>query len=376
MSIRVEPVRSAGELKRFIRFPWKVYRGRTPNPNWVPPLLVGERDLFNPRKNPFWAHAECQHFLAYRGREVVGRITATMDHNYIQFHEQKNAFLGFYESVDDREVAQALFDAATSWARDRGMSRIIGPMNPSADQILGVLIDSFDTPPIVQMGYNPSYYPVLYEACGFAKEKDLFCYRMLAKDLPMSDKIRRVAELVQKKRKISLRTVNMKDFSGEVQRIRELYNSAWEKSWGFVPWTREEFDYNSNDLRLVGDPDIVLMAEVEGKLIAVSIPIPDVNQILVKMNGRLLPFGIFKLLLGRRKIDIFRMAIMGVARGYHNQGIDALLIYETYQRAMVRGYRGAEFSWLLEDNYNVRNLVENWGAEHYRTYRIYGKPVS
>ena len=375
MSVRVEPVRSAGELRKFIRFPWKIYRGRSPNPAWVPPLLVSEADLFNVRKNPFWSHAECQHYLAYRDREIVGRITATLDHNYVQFHEEKTGYLGFFECIDDREVAQALFDTACAWAKGHGLTRIIGPMNPNTDQILGVLLDTFDIPPIVQMGYNASYYPGLYEACGFTKERDLYCYRMLAKDLPISDKIERVATLVQKRRGVKVRTIDMKGFPAEVQRIRELYNNAWVKTWGFVPWTREEFDYNAGDLKLVADPDIVLMAEIGGELAAVSIPIPDINQILVKMNGRLLPFGIFRLLLGRKKVDIMRMAIMGVARGYHNQGLDALLVYETYRRAQAKGYRGAEFSWLLEDNYNVRNLVENWGAEHYRTYRVYGKDL-
>ncbi len=377
MSVSVEPIRTAAEIKRFILFPWKIYRGRNPSKNWVPPLIVGEKDSLDPKKNPFWAHAEWQHFLAYRDSRIVGRISAILDHNYVEFQKEKVAYLGFFEAIDDLEVARALFDAAAAWAKAKGMARIMGPMNPSPDHILGVLIDSFDIPPVIQMGYNLPYYPVLYESCGFRKEKDLYCYRMLAASLPMSDKIRRVAEIVQKKRKVSLRTIDMKkNFKAEVERIREVYNQAWERNWGFVPWTREEFDFMANDLRLVADPRVVLLAEAEGRLIGVSIPLPDVNQILIKMNGRLLPFGIFRLLLGRKKVDVLRLAILGVTRDYHNQGIDALIVYETYRRGLEAGYRGAELSWIIEDNYPIRNLLENWGAEHYRTYRVYTRDLS
>lgn len=375
MAVRVEPTRTSAELKRFIMYPWKIYRGKTRVQNWVPPLLVGEKDLFNPKKNPFFAHAECQYFLAYRGSEIVGRIAGILDHNYVQFHEEKVAFFGFFEAVDDKEVAVALFEAVAAWAKAKGMPRMMGPMNPSPDHILGVLIDSFDIPPIVQMGYNPSYYPALYEAGGLSKEKDLYCYRFLVKDLPVSDKIRRVAELVQKRRNVTLRTLDMRDFKAEVERIRDVYNDAWEKNWGFVPWTREEFDFFASDLRLVGDPRVVLLAEVQGKLIGVCVPIPDINQVLIKMNGRLLPFGIFRLLLGRKKVDMLRLAIMGVAKGYHNMGIDALFVYETYRRGSQVGYRGAEMSWIIEDNYPMRNFLDNWGAEHYRTYRVYTRSL-
>jgi GNAT superfamily N-acetyltransferase len=226
------------------------------------------------------------------------------------------------------------------------------------------------------MGYNPPYFPALYEGCGFRKEKDLYCYRMLSADLPMSDKIKRVAELVQKKRKVSLRPIDMKkNFKAEVERIRELYNQAWERNWGFVPWTREEFDFMANDLRLVADPRIVLLAESAGKLIGVSIPLPDINKILIKMNGRLLPFGIFRLLLGRKKVNTLRLAILGVPPDYRNQGIDALLVYETYRRGSEAGYLGADFSWIIEDNYQMRNMLDNWGAEHYRTYRVYTRDL-
>jgi hypothetical protein len=241
------------EIKNFIMFPWNLPRARS-HQNWVR-LIVGEKDSIDPKKNPFWAHVECQHFLAYRDSRIVGRISAILDHNYVQFQKEKVAYLGFFEAIDDLEVARALFDAAAAWAKARGMARIMGPMNPSPDHILGVLIDSFDIPPVVQMGYNPPYFPVLYEGCGFRKEKDLYCYRMHTTSLPMSDKIRRVAELVQKKRKVSLRPIDMKkNFKAEVERIREV--TAGLEDWGSF---RGRARVHGQRPALVADPRIVLL---------------------------------------------------------------------------------------------------------------------
>ena len=367
MPVDIVPVESKKDLKRFVLYPYRLYEE---SPTWVAPILVGEKDMFNPKKDPFHAHAECQHFLAYRDSRIVGRVSGIIDHNYVQFQEDKAGFVGFFEAENDKEVAHALFSAAEAWIRERKMVRMIGPMNPSTNHMLGVLIDSFDIPPIVQMGYNFDYYQELYESYGFKKDEDLYCYTMDT-TLKLSDKIKRVAEAVQKRGGITLRNIDMKNFKKEVEKIRDLYNQAWEKNWGFVPWTREEFDWMAADLKMIADEKIVLMAEAKGELVGVSIPIPDVNQILLKMNGRLLPFGLFRLLAGKKKIDIMRLAILGVRRDYQNKGIDAVLVYETYIRGEALGYRGAELSWVLETNSVLRNLLEKWGADHYRTYRVY-----
>ncbi len=371
MPVKIVPVTDKRELKRFVLYPWQLYRD---NPTWVAPIMIGEKDMFNPKKDPFHAHAESQHFLAYREGRLVGRVSAIIDRNYIEFHEEKTGFMGFFEAEDDEETARALFNAAESWIRERKMHKIMCPMNPSTNHIMGVLIDSFDIPPTVQMGYNPPYYQRLYEASGFGKEQDLYCY-LMDTSLGLSDKITRVADLVTKRGGITVRTIDMKDYKAEVERIRDLYNSAWEKNWGFVPWTREEFDWMAADLKLIANPKTVLMAEKDGELVGVCIPLPDINQVLMKMNGRLFPFGLFRLLAGKKKIHALRLAILGVRPDFHNKGIDALLVYEVYTRGEALGYRSAELSWVLESNMVLRNMLEKWGAKHYRTYRVYGKEL-
>jgi GNAT superfamily N-acetyltransferase len=376
MAVTIQKAESKDDVKQFIHFPWQIYRGKDRyNPNWVPPLLIGEKELFDREKNPFFQHAAMDNFMAFRDGKAVGRISAVVDDNYVSFHNEKAGFFGFFESENDPETALALLKTAEDWTRERGMEKIIGPMNPSTNHMLGVLIDSFDEPPIVQMNYNEPYYPELFEAAGYSKEKDLLCYRMTKDSLELSEKIARVTELAKKRGKLTIRNINMKKFGEEVDMIRDLYNQGWEKNWGFVPWTREEFDTMAEELKMIARPELVLMVFAGEKLVGISIPIPNINEILITMNGRLFPFGIFKLLAGKNKTKMMRMAIMGVHPDYHNKGIDAIFTYETYKRGVELGFQGAEFSWILEDNYALRNLLETWGTTMYRTYRVYGKKL-
>lgn len=376
MAVDIRPVENKSDLNRFIKFPWKIYRGEESHyENWVPPLLVGEKELFDEKKNPFFKHAKIRNFFAYKDGKEVGRISAIIDDNFVDFHKDKAGFFGFFESIDDPEVSAALLDAAEKWVKERGMERIIGPMNPSTNHMLGTLIDSFDEPPVVQMNYNPPYYPALLDSAGYSTERNLLCYRMTKDTLELSEKIARVTELAKKRGKLKLRTINMKKFESEVELIRDLYNAAWEKNWGFVPWTREEFDTMAEELKLVARPELVLLVFAGEKLVGVSIPLPNINEILITMNGRLFPFGIFKLLAGKNKTKLLRVAILGVHPEYHNKGIDAVFAYETYKTGVELGFYGAEFSWVLEDNFALRNMLEAWGTEMYRTYRVYNKQL-
>jgi GNAT superfamily N-acetyltransferase len=376
MSVTIQPVETKTGLKHFIRFPWKIYRGKKSRyENWVPPLLMGEKELFDTEENPFYRHAEIENYLAYRDGREVGRISAIVDWNYVEFHNEKAGFFGFFECEEDPETARALFEAAEKWVRDKGMERIIGPMNPSTNHILGVLIDSFDEPPMVQMNYNPPYYPDLIESCGYSTERDLYCYRLLRGKVEISDKIRRVTELSKKRNNLTIRPIDMKRLDEEVEIIRELYNSAWDRNWGFVPWTREEFDQMAEELKLIARPELVLMIFAEEELVGLSIPLPNINEILIKMNGRLFPFGVFRLLFGKNRTRMIRVAIMGVRPDYRNKGLDAVFALETYERGKALGYEGADLSWILEDNYPLRNMLEAWGTERYRTYRVYGKKL-
>lgn len=376
MSVTIRPVTTKSGLKQFIRFPWKIYRGRKSRyENWVPPLLIGEKELFDTEENPFYRHADIENFQAFRDGREVGRISAIVDWNYVEFHNEKAGFFGFFEGENDPEVARALFGEAEKWVRNKGMERIIGPMNPSTNHILGVLIDSFDEPPMVQMNYNPPYYPAFIEECGYSKERDLYCYRLLRGKVEISDKIRRVTELSKKRNNLTIRPIDMKRLDEEVEIIRELYNSAWERNWGFVPWTREEFDKMAEELKLIARPELALMVFADERLVGLSIPLPNINEVFIKMNGRLFPFGIFRLLLGKNRTRMIRVAIMGVRSEYRNKGIDAVFALETYERGKALGYEGADLSWVLEDNLGLRNMLEAWGTERYRTYRVYGKAL-
>ena len=367
--VTVRPVAAKRDLRRFIRLPWKIYRG---DPNWVPPLILDQKDVLNTEKNPFYKHAEMQLFMAYRGEEPVGRIGAIVDHNYISFQDDKAGFFGFFESIDDSAVSKALFEAAESWVRGKEMEHMFGPANPSTNHILGLLVDAFDRPPMVMMPYNPPYYADLIQGAGFRKIKDLYAYHM-DESIPISDKIKRVTGIIRGKHNVSIRHAEKKKFERELEFIKTVYNDAWIKNWGFVPWTDEEIEHLGKDVKTIAEEDLILLAEVDGEPAGFSLSMPDVNQALKHINGRLLPFGLFKLLWHSRKINRLRTAIMGVSKKYRGMGIEAVFCYETYVRALKHGFTDGEISWVLEDNLPMRNIVERWGSVLYKTYRLYDK---
>ncbi len=368
----IRPVRTAKELRQFILYPWKLYRG---NPYWVAPLVSDQKLLLDPRKNPFFEHSDQQHFLAWRDGQIVGRISAIVDRNYVEFQQEKAGFFGFFECIDDEVTARALFVAAEGWLRERGMARMIGPTNPSTNDTVGLLADAFDQPPVIHMPYSLPYYLRLCESAGLAKARDLYAYYMESK-VAISDKIRRVAELVTKRRKVTVRPINMKKlFTEEIALIKTVYNDAWTRNWGFVPWTEAELDHTAKDLKKAVVPDIVLLAFVDGEIAGFSLSLPDLNVALKHINGRLFPFGLFKVLWHARKIDMVRTLALGVRKKFQGLGIDAVFYYETYLRGTKAGFHRGEMSWVLEDNYPMRNAMENWGARIYKTYRMYGKEL-
>ena len=372
LQTEIRPVTTAKDLKTFIMLPWKLYRG---NPYWVAPLVSDQKLLLDPRKNPFFEHSELQHFLAVRGREAVGRISAIVDRNYIEFQQEKTGLFGFFECIDDTPTAQALFTAAEGWLRERGMERMLGPTNPSTNDTVGLSADAFDQPPVLHMPYTLPYYLRLCEASGLTKARDLYAYYMETKT-PISDKIRRVAELVRKRRNVTIRPINMKKlFTEEIELIKAVYNDAWTRNWGFVPWTEAELEHTAKDLKKAVVPDIVLLAFVDGEIAGFSLSLPDLNIALRHIRGRLLPFGLFKVLWYARKIDMLRVLALGVRKKFQGLGLDALFYYETYTRGMKAGFQRGEFSWVLEDNFPMRNAMENWGARIYKTYRMYGKEL-
>lgn len=370
-SVAVHSVLSKRDEKAFIRFQWKIYAG---NPHWVPPLLLDRKKLIDRKNNPFYRHAETELFLAKRNGEIVGRIAAIINHNHIKEHNENIGFFGFFDCVNDQEVANALFDAARRWLSERKMSAMRGPASPSVNDEYGLLIDGFDKSPAILMTYNPPYYQKLLESYGLQKARDLYAY-YLHGDKVFTDKLVRVSELVRQRIGVVVRSLDMKRFDEEVATIRELYNRGWERNWGEVPMTEEEFRYVAKDLKAIVNPKLVIIAEVKGKPVGFGMSLPDLNIVLKhNKNGYLIP-GIIRMLLLRKRINFMRIVILGVLPEYLNTGLGGLLFYETGKRGVENGYFHGEASWVIEDNVMMNRGAELMNADKYKTYRIYQCPL-
>jgi GNAT superfamily N-acetyltransferase len=373
MSVEVRLAQSRADRRAFVRFPWKVYPGRYPA--WVPPLLSEEKKRVDPEKNPFFGHAEVELFLAVRDGRVVGRIAAIANSIHNEFHEDKVGFFGMFESVDDPQVADALLDAAAEWVRSRGFDALRGPMNFSTNEDCGLLIDNFEDPPVVMMPYNPPYYAGLFEGWGLAKVKDLLAYKITDDefDLPRFEKLQRMVQ--RSGVDIRVRGLDMRKFDEEVDLVRKLYNSAWEKNWGFVPMTDAEVDHMAQQLKPVVDPDLVLFGEIDGQPAGFALSLPDINQAIRHCDGRLFPFGLFKLLWYMRRIDGIRIITLGIKEEYRRTGLASLFYLETFKRGTRKGHSWGESSWVLEDNRDMLGGLEKMRFWPYKTYRVYDKPL-
>jgi GNAT superfamily N-acetyltransferase len=370
-STAIRPVRSKADEKAFIKFQWVPYKG---NPAWVPPLLLDRRKALDRKNNPFYRHASMEMFLAERNGELVGRIAAIVNDNHIKEHHEKVGFFGFFESVNDQEVAGALFDAASSWLKERGMEAIRGPASPSVNDEYGLLIDGFHLPPMILMAYNPPYYQALVEGCGFAKAKDLYAYKVVEAKV-FTDKLVRGTEIVRKRTGVTIRTIDFSQFDREVKILRELYSRGWESNWGEVPMTEDEFAYAAKDLKALAYPELVLIAEIKGKPVGFALTLPDYNQILIhNRKGHLLP-ALIRIALNRKKMNQCRIIILGVLPEYQRNGLGGLMFYETGRRGVDRGFPVGEASWVLEDNIMMVRGAELMGGEIWKRYRIYQKSL-
>ncbi len=371
-TVTVRPVAGKRELKLFRRLPWRIYRD---DPLWVPPLLMDVHTVIG-GKHPFHRHADVEYFLAWRDDRPVARVAAVVNRMHNDFNGDKLGFFGLFEAEDDPEAAAAVLTAAEGWLRQRGMERVQGPMNLSTNEELcspGIQLDGFDKPPMVMMTHTRPYYVALVEAAGYGKAKDLLAY-YLADGTPPKRLVDGVARL-QKAEGVVLRSIDMKQFKAEVERVKAIYNSAWEKNWGFVPMTDPEFDHMAKALKPVVEPKLVLIAEVKGEPVAFAIALPDFNQVLKRLNGRLFPFGLFKLLWYKRKIDSARVLTLGIKPGFRRKGLDAMMYLRLFQDGPPIGFPRAECSWILEDNWEMRRGLERMGAYIYKTYRVYEKAL-
>jgi GNAT superfamily N-acetyltransferase len=366
MNLRVETVSTRHQLRQFVTLPHRLYRG---DPNWVPGLLVDEYKRIDPRRHPFWEHAERELYLATRNGSPVGRIVALRDDMWQQEHSERAATWGWFECEDDPEAAAGLFDAARAWARERGCSRLIGPMSPNANDVVGTLISGFDGPPVIFMAYNPPYHAKLIEACGNRKWKDLIAWLMDNPDIP--SRLERIMPKVQQRGSFTVRKLRMKDLVSEVRRARDVFNQFEKVNAIYTPMTEAEFQLMAKDLRIALDPDIVFFAEADGKTVGASLAVPDLNVALKAARGRLFPLGVFRLLRARRNIHLVRVISLGVVEGYRNRGIDLAFYYHSYKNGVPKGYRAAEMSWVEEDNVPMTNTALKLGGKAYRTYRVY-----
>jgi len=370
--MQIIQITDARMMKRFHRFAWEVYRA---NPHWVPPLL-SEMNFVLSARNPFFRHAEAVYFLAHQNGRLIGRIAAIIDRNHIEIHQEQAGFFGYFECLPDPAAAEGLLNAAAAWLKQRGMAIMRGPMNPSTNDECGFLLEGFDSPPMIMMPYGPPYYHEFMDRCGLVKAKDLYAYIIIVDDVQVVQRLESLSRDVYKRVPgLRVRPVDVKRLDRELTVVKDIYNSAWSKNWGFVPMTDEEIDAMAKRLKSLIVPELLIIAEVDDDPAAFFMVVPDYNQVLHKLNGRLLPLGIFKFLWYARRITDVRGITLGVKAQYRKKGIEGLLYLESFRAAKLRGYKRAEMSWILEDNTLAQKGCEFMGGERYKTYRIYEKKL-
>lgn len=374
MNLIIKKVESKADYKHFIEFPHNLYRN---DENYVPMLKIGAREILSKKINPFFKHSSADNFIAIKEGAVVGRISAIQNNNYNDFHGSNIGFWGFYDAIDDYSVSEALFQTVEKWNKEKKFESIIGPVNYSTNDTAGCLIDGFDSPPVFDMTYNKKYYQTHIEKYGFKKEMDLYAYMIYTSEV--SDKSVKMANLIRTRlesRGITIRKIDMKDFTNEVMKIKEVYNKAWENNWGFVPATDEEFMALAKNFKMIVNPELVLLAEHKNKIVAFSLAVPNINEITIRFkNGNLFPFNIFKLLLNKHKTNYARIITLGVIEGYRKTGIEAAFYAHFTEFARKTGLIGGEASWILENNENMRLAAENLNGKLYKTYRLFSKDI-
>lgn len=373
-SVQVKPVEDRSALRQFIRVPWSIYRD---DPKWVPPLLIERRQFLSP-SNPYFEHARYKSWVACRGSDPVGRISAQIDELHLEHYGDDTGFFGMLEALDDPEIFKALMTQAETWLRNQGMSRVRGPFNLSINQECGLLVDGFDTPPILMMGHARPYYGFRVEEQGYTKAMDMLAYYVNA-DFEMTRAMHRIMKWASPR--VHIRQLQKSRFSEDLQLVRDIFEDAWSRNWGFIPFTAEEFRHLGRDLKQLVPPDFVQIAEVDGVPAAMIVVFPNLNEIIGDLNGRLLPFGWLKL-LWRLKVKFpstARVPLMGVRRKYQKSRLGAalaLMVIQAVQvHALQRGIKEVELSWILEDNAGMRTILEGIGGRVYKRYRMYDKQL-
>jgi GNAT superfamily N-acetyltransferase len=374
--VSVHAIASRRDVAEFIELPKRIHQR---DANWVAPLDMQVREFLDPKKHPFYKHGAAQAFLARRDGQVVGRIVVSDDPAYNKVHGTNLGCFGMFEVIDDVRTARALLDRASAWLRARGRTQIMGPVDYSTNYPCGLLVDGFDTPPVVMMNHQPAYYERLFKRYGLEKAKDLYAWwfsREHNMDAAWSDRVTRLTERYQ----VKVRPLDMNDFDAEIARCKQIYHQSLEQNWGFVKMSDAEFDHLARDLKRLAEPELVQFAEVDGKPVGVSITLPNINEAIQPLGGRLmnggLPIGLIRLACRLKKIRTGRLAVLGVVPGYRKRGVAESLIWQTLRAGLDKfDYHGAELSWTLEDNTLVNRMIERVGGKKYKTYRIFSKSL-
>ncbi len=369
LDIYIRQCASKSEIKEFIELPFRLYKS---DPFFSPPLIRDQKVQFSPA-NPFYRHNKVRLYLAAKGDKVLGRIASIINYNHLDYHKDKTGFFGFFECVDDVEVASALITQVQDDLKTAGLQRMLGPMSFSTNEVCGVLIEGFNEPPMLMMPYNPPYYDMLFSSAGLKKAKDLLAYIYELKG-HLPEKVYRVASIAEK-RGVRVRRISKKYFFDDMMLFKQVYNRAWASNWCFVPITDEELFFTANKLKIIVNQDMVGIAEVNGEPVGFLGIVPDFNLVLRKMTGRLNPVTLLKALYFSKKITDGRLLLFGIVPEYRNKGVDALLFREVQKGMLKTRIKRVEFSWILEDNIPTIKIAELFGGVLYKRYRVYEKTL-
>ncbi len=373
--LTVRPVEGRSELREFIMLPFRLYEGVE---QWVPPLISERKRHLDRRRNPFFQHADAEYFLARSGDRVVGRISAQTDRRFNEFHDNDWGMFGFFECEDSPEVAAALLDAARAWLRERGRDHMIGPLDFSTNDECGLLVEGYELRPQILENWHHPYYADLLEGQGLVKAMDLYKWSLHVSGrenvMPV---IFELADKLEPEHGIRIRGMRRRDMHGEISRFMEIYNAAWERNWGFVPLTDTEIEHYAAELKPVLDENWAMIAEKvdTGEVVGVALTLPDFNQVLKKLNGRLLPFGWLRALREKRRVDAVRVFALGVKPEYQHTGVAAALYARHFDMAAATPQKGGEMGWILEVNKPMNKAMEAMGGEIVKRYRIYGEDL-
>ena len=374
--LQIRPVRTRRELKRFVKVPFRLHRD---HPQWVPPLIFERMQFLSRSKNPYFEHAEAEYFIAERDGEPVGRITAQVDRRWDSFQGGGDGIFGFFETVDDPEVAGGLLDTAAEWLAARGRKRILGPMDFSTNDELGILIEGHELRPMILQPWHPPYYQALIEGHGYTKAMDLLMWWLAMGELKEGTEfhpmIMAAAEKSRTEHGVTVRQMRKRDMEDEIRRFMDVYNQAWGDNWGFVPITDEEVRFQATNLKQVLDEKWAMIAEKDGEVVGAALTLPDINQVMPKLKGRLLPFGWLRFLLGKRKIDLVRVFALGVKPEHQHTGAAAAMYVRHIENTSPDGVMGGETGWILEVNEPMNRAMEGMGGKVIKRYRIYEKAL-